>query len=172
MRIKSLNAAIAAILLGALALTAVAAEPQAATPAATDRSQYGDLAEFELRDRAVTAQDVEILERARELLVDDTHWNRQDERECADDETANRRSLFCALHAASVEILGSYDHRRVALQEVRFAIMEVAPDQEFEHRLMDFNNLPSTSLNDVHEVLRIAKQRVTTRLGEAGSSSK
>ena len=145
-----------------------AAETPVKTPvpsvAPADRTRYGDPAEYEKRDRPVSAQDVQILARTAELLRDASDWNRNDDRECKDDEAAKQRSLFCALQAASIEVIGSYDHRRVALQEVRFAIQEVAPDREFEHRLMDFNNLPQTTLADLHEVLRIARQRVAARL--------
>ena len=71
------------------------------------------------------------------------------------------------MQKASIEVLGQYDHRRVALQEVRFAIEEVSGGREFEHRLMDFNNLPETTLEDVRRVLAIARSRVAERLGKS-----
>src|ERR1700722_7872362 len=71
---------------------------------------------YENRNQPVTTADVEILDRANALLVSDSDWNRKDTRECPP--SAKTLSLFCALHEASIEILGSYDHRRVALQEV------------------------------------------------------
>jgi len=61
-------------------------------------------------------------------------------------------------------VMRSDDHRRVALQEVRFAIEEVSGGREFEHRLMDFNNLAETSIGDVRKVLAIARSRVAERL--------
>lgn len=134
-----------------------------------DRSQYGDPAEHEARDRPVTLDDIRILVRTSELLAQDSAWNRGDDRQCQDDEARGRRSLFCALQAASVEVLGRYDHRRVALQEVRFAIQEATRGREFEHRLMEFNNLPETSLADVQAVLKIARERVEARLAAAPS---
>jgi len=134
------------------------------SPPRPDRSTYGDPAEFEQRDLPVSEQDLQILVRAGELLRDTSSWNRKDDRECKDDEAAGVRSLFCALQAASIEVLGSYDHRRVALQEVRFAIEEVSHGREFEHRLMGFNNLTQTTLSDVQAVLRIARDRVAARL--------
>lgn len=142
----------------------------ASPPTAPDRTRYGDPAEYEARDRPVTEQDLEILARASELLMDAAAWNRADDRECADDEAIGKRSLFCALQVASIEVLGRYDHRRVALQEVRFAIEKRIPGREFEHRLMGFNNLPSTTLADVQAVLEIARDRVAERLrgGDAG----
>lgn len=151
----------------ALLTSASAARASEAIPP-PDRSQYGDPAEYEMRDRPVTVDDTRILARASELLATESAWNRSDDRQCKDDEAAGRRSLFCALQAASVEVLGSYDHRRVALQEVRFAIQEATQGREFEHRLRDYNNLPETSLADVQTVLRIARDRVQARLAAAG----
>ncbi|MGN6512544.1 MAG: hypothetical protein ACTHKZ_03095 [Lysobacteraceae bacterium] len=54
----------------------------------------------------------------------------------------------------------------MALQEVRFAIEDVA-GRDFEHRLMDFNNLPETSFQDVKRVIAIARERVSARLPQA-----
>lgn len=118
----------------------------------------------ERRDQPVTADDLRILQKADELLGAESAWNRQDDRECADDEKTGKRSLFCALHKACVDVLGDYDHRRVALQEVRFAVEEATRGQEFQHRLRDFNNLPTTRLADVKGVLHVAMTRVRSRL--------
>ena len=90
-------------------------------------------------------------------------WNRHDDRVCDDDEASGKRSLFCALQKAAREILGEYQHRNVALQEVRFVIQDATRDRQTEmvirslrrfsvpHRLMDFNNLPETRFEDVSE---------------------
>jgi hypothetical protein len=118
--------------------------------------------DYEKRGQPVAVEDVRILERADALLPDEARWNRHDTRDCPPHET--QLSLFCALHAATVEVLGTYDHRRVALQEVRFAIEEVSGGREFEHRLMDFNNLPQTKFADIKRVLAIARERVAARL--------
>jgi hypothetical protein len=117
---------------------------------------------YEKRDLPVDAKDVRILEQADQILSDQSKWNRQDNRDC--DPKATTWSLFCALQAASIEVLGAYDHRRVALQEVRFAIEDVSGGREFEHRLMDYNNLSTTSFQDIKKVLAIAKGRVEARL--------
>jgi hypothetical protein len=118
--------------------------------------------DYEQRGQPVDENDLRILDGAAALLADESHWNRHDTREC--EAKATTLSLFCALHKASIEVLGKYDHRRVALQEVRFAVEEVSGGREFEHRLMDFNNLPETSIGDVRKVLAIAHFRVTERL--------
>ena len=118
------------------------------------------------RDQQVTHHDLRILQRAEQLLQEPSQWNRNDDRECGDDEAQNRRSLFCALHKASIDVLGSYQHRRTALQEVRCAVEEATRGRAFEHRLRDFNNLPETQLADVQRVITTAAERVGARLPE------
>ena len=132
----------------------------------------------ESRDQAVTDDDLRILQRADSLLKDASVWNRHDDRKCDDDEAAGKRSLFCALQKANREILGEYEHRNVALQEVRFAIQDATRDRQTEiviralrqfslpHRLMDFNNLSETRFEDVKQVLRVAGERVGARLNK------
>ena len=116
--------------------------------------------ELERRDQPVTTDDLRILLKADELLKNDSVWNRNDDRECADDEASGKRSLFCALQKACIDVLGHYDDRRAALQEVRFAVEDATRGRQFEHRLRDFNNLPETSLADIKNVLRVAADRV------------
>src|SRR5687768_3123331 len=135
-------------------------QPQVTAP--TPRSQDGP--DMERRDQVVTAEDVLILTKASSLLSDESAWNRADDRVCTDDEATGKRSLFCALQKACIDVLGAYDHRRVALQEVRFAVNDATRGQDFEHRLRDFNNLPTTRLTDVQRVLRVATDRVKSRL--------
>ena len=119
--------------------------------------------QLERRDQPVTPDDLRILLRANELLKDESVWNRNDDRVCDDDEATGKRSLFCALQKACIEVLGKYDHRRVALQEVRFAVEEATVGRDFEHRLRDFNNLPETRLVDVKKVIQVATDRVKSR---------
>lgn len=141
-----------------------------ATVPAPSRDKFGDPAQYEVRDLPVTVQDLQTLERASELLGSESAWNRNDDRRCADDEAMQRRSLYCALQRASADVYGSHDpykvadHRRVALQEVRFAVEEATRGRELNHRLMDFNNLPETTLADIKHVLAQATARVRARL--------
>ena len=121
---------------------------------------------YEDRDQPVSQKDLEILDRASDLLANESEWNRKDTRECPPD--AKTLSLFCALQKASVEVLGSYDHRRAALQEVRFAIEDATKGREFAHRLMDFNNLPETQFSDIKGILVAARAKVATRLASVG----
>jgi hypothetical protein len=120
--------------------------------------------ELERRDQPVTNDDLRILLKTAELLRDESVWNRKDDRDCDDDEATGKRSLFCALQKACIEVLGTYDHRRVALQEARFAVEDATRGQDFEHRLRDFNNLPTTRLADIKRVLQVATDRVKSRL--------
>lgn len=131
-------------------------------PYVPDSSYTPTSPEAEQRSQPVSDQDLRILDRAGEILSDPAKWDRQDDRICTPEDTT--WSLFCALQRASIEILGGYDHRRVAIQEVRFAIEEAAPDQVFEHRLRDYNNLPTTRYEDVQAVLHVARERVGGRL--------
>ena len=140
----------------------------AATGATQDTNQAPSFtptsSEMEMRDQPVAEEDLKILIRADEILIDETVWNREDDRNCDDDELADKRSLFCALRKACIEVLGAYDHRRVALQEVRFAIVDATEGQEFAHRLRDYNNLPETQFDDVKRILVVAREKVSIRL--------
>jgi len=117
---------------------------------------------LESRSRAVDEIDLEIIDRAKSILKDESVWDRQDDRVCNDGDTTF--SLYCALYFASRELLGEYQHRRTALQEVRFALEEATADREYEHRLRDFNNDPQTTLAAVHGVLDVARGRIVERL--------
>ncbi|MEE8608391.1 MAG: hypothetical protein V3S55_12370 [Nitrospiraceae bacterium] len=121
--------------------------------------------EYERRSQAVTGDDLRVLKRADEILSEESVWDRNDDRVC--DEADISWSLFCSLHKASVEVLGEYQHRRVALQEVRFAIQYVSEGEPFEHRLMDFNN--SRTFPEVKKVLALATERVEARLAAQAS---
>ena len=114
------------------------------------------------REQVVDVDDLKILDRAAALLKDPESWNRQDNRRCPAD--ARTYSLFCALQAATIEVLGKYDHRRVALQEVRFAVEEKLNGREVEHRLMEFNNFPETTFIDIQSVITLARNRVAKRM--------
>ena len=118
--------------------------------------------ELERRDQPVTDEDVRILRRADKILASAAAWNRHDTRICKPTDTT--WSLFCALEKASLEVLGEYRHREVALQEVRFAVEDATRGMELHHRLMDYNNLESTKFEDIQRVLKVAGDRVAARL--------
>lgn len=117
---------------------------------------------LESRSRPVDDLDLQIIDRAKKILKDESVWDRQDDRICNDGDTTF--SLYCALFFASKDLLGEYQHRRTALQEVRFALEEATAGREYEHRLRDFNNDPETTLAAVYAVLDVARGRVAERL--------
>jgi hypothetical protein len=115
----------------------------------------------------VTKADLQIVKRARELLDSALKWNRADNRVCP--AQAKTVSLYCALQMATIEVGGRAEHRGAALQEARFVIDEIAADRNYEHRLMNYNNDPTTTFADIQEVLRITESLITLRLKANGS---
>lgn len=107
-----------------------------------------------------TKMDLEILNQAESLLTDSTCWHKNDDRKCEDDETNNSWSLFCALKYASIKIMKEYNHHNTAIQTVRFVIDDLMPNHEFEHTLMNYNNLASTTHKDIIKVIELAIKRI------------
>jgi hypothetical protein len=110
----------------------------------------------------VTKVDLEIVKRAREILDSPSKWNRADNRVCPG--KAKTFSLYCALEKATTEKSGNFEHRG-AMQEARFVIEEVAPNvKRYNHRLMDYNNDPTTTFADMQEVFRLLEDHIAKRL--------
>lgn len=116
------------------------------------------------RSRIADAADLVIVQRADAMLDSETTWNRADTRECPPEEA--KLSLFCALYKASIEVGGSYQHRRTALQEVRFAVEDKSLGKAYQHRLRDFNNDQATTLDDIRAVLAAARLQIERRLAD------
>jgi len=113
----------------------------------------------------VTTADVRIVKRAREILNSESKWNRADTRICPAD--AKTFSLYCALEKATNEVIGKFEHRGAAMQEARFVIDEIAPNRKkYHHRLMDYNNDPTTTFADIQKFFRLLEERITKRLQE------
>ena len=110
----------------------------------------------------VSQADLKIVQRARKILSSPTRWNRADNRECP--AGARTFSLYCALEKAMTEVSGNFEHRGAALQEVRFIIDEIAANRNYNHRLMDYNNDPTTTFADVQEVFAITERLIALRL--------
>jgi len=110
----------------------------------------------------VTKTDLQIIKRAREILDSPAKWNRADNRECPAE--AKTFSLYCALQRATIEVAGKAEHRSAAQQEARFVIDEIAADRNYEHRLMNYNNDPTTTFADIQEVFRITESLIALRL--------
>jgi len=111
--------------------------------------------------------DLQTLHMAESLLTDSANWRRDDDRKCEDDIETGRWSLFCALKHSSVEKMGEYNHHNTAMQAARTAIDETVPDHAFDHPLMDFNNAPTTTYEDIIRVLAAAKKKIRRQLNSA-----
>lgn len=119
----------------------------------------------------VAQADLQIAKRAREILDSPTKWNRADNRQCP--AGAKTISLYCALQIATNEVSGKSEHRGAALQEARFVIDEIVVNRDYNHRLMDYNNDPTTTFADIQEVLRITESLIALRLkAEAANAGK
>jgi hypothetical protein len=110
----------------------------------------------------VTPVDLQIVQRARELLDTPAKWNRADNRKCPAE--AQTFSLYCALETATLQSGRTFEHRGAALQEMRFVIDEITAERNYDHRLMDYNNDPATTFADIQEVFRITESLMTLRL--------
>jgi len=111
----------------------------------------------------VTIDDVRIVQRAKAIIDSPAKWNRADNRVCPADATTF--SIYCALEKATKEIGGSFEHRGAAMQEARFVIDDIAPNaSEYEHRLMDYNNDPTTSFEHLQKFFTLLEARVQERL--------
>ena len=119
----------------------------------------------------VTRADIRIVRRARNILGSPSKWNRADNRVCPPE--AATFSLYCALEKATDEVTGNFEHRSAAMQEARFVIDEIAPNRnQYQHRLMDYNNDPTTKFSDIQRALRLLEDRIARRLKEQSAASK
>jgi hypothetical protein len=105
-----------------------------------------------------TPDDIKIMDRALELLSSQAIWNKNDNRMCPPN--PDKWSLFCALTQATVEVSGGVHYRQPAHEKVREVLNEVGGDRVKTHRLMDYNNHPDTTLDDVRNLLFNAKSRI------------
>jgi len=117
----------------------------------------------------VTKADIDIVRRASQILNSPAKWNRADDRVCPPD--AKTFSLYCALEKATEEVDRSFEHRGAAMQEARFVIEEIAPNaNRYSHRLMDYNNDPTTAFADIQGVFWLLEKHIVMRLANKQSS--
>jgi hypothetical protein len=105
-------------------------------------------------DLAPSPVDIDILQRARELLASEDNWNRSDDRACDDDISEERYSLFCALYRAQLDVTGHYKHHRPAMREPRRIIKRTLAERITVHGLRSINNHPATTLEEIVGILR------------------
>jgi hypothetical protein len=118
----------------------------------------------------VTKADVRIVQRAREILNSPSMWNRADTRVCP--ANAKTFSLYCALEKATKEVQGEFQHRGAVMQEACFVIDEIAPNKNYHHRLMDYNNDPATTFADIQKFFVLLEHRITARMSESQRDNK
>lgn len=129
----------------------------------TSQLTYGQ-GNKENRDLIFDSTDLKIIQRADDLLSDQSKWSKDDDRECEDDMAEGKYSLFCALFKASIDVTGEYVHRRPAMQIVRFTLENYGIDRAEHHRLMDWNNHPETTFREVKQVLKESIKEVKRQL--------
>ena len=110
------------------------------------------------REAAPSSTDREIILHAKRILANAAAWNRADNRQCP--ATALSWSIYCALEKATIDVAGAFHHRRPALQIVRQLVDERTAGRPYEHRLMDYNNDPATTLADVQELFDESLRRI------------
>jgi hypothetical protein len=109
-----------------------------------------------------TADDLAIIDRAVALMPDAQRWNKNDNRECP--AGAPKLSLFCTLMQATTEVSGGVHYRQPAMQAVREELNRVDASRIKTHRIMDYNNHPDTTLQEVHGLLQKARTRVAAEI--------
>jgi hypothetical protein len=102
--------------------------------------------------------DREIVQRAASILASANVWNRNDNRQCPAGATV--WSIYCAMEAATAEVTGGTDHRRPAMEVVREIVEDRTQGRNYNHRLMDYNNDPTTTFTDVQNIFREALDRM------------
>jgi hypothetical protein len=102
--------------------------------------------------------DREVLKNAATIITSDSVWNRADNRKCAP--AATTWSIYCAVQRATIEVTGGFHHRRPAMELVRQIVEERSQGKSYHHRLMGYNNDPSTRLEDVRSLFGEAIARI------------
>ncbi len=108
------------------------------------------------------SDDLAIIDRAIALLPSPQAWNKNDNRQCPAGQP--KLSMFCALTQATAEIAGGNHYRQPAMQAVREELNLVDAKRINTHRIMDYNNHPDTTLEEIHALLRKAKGRVQQQI--------
>jgi len=111
----------------------------------------------------VTAVDLQIAERAANLLSTAEKWNRTDTGDCP--AGAKTFSLHCSLDRASQEVNGHKDGRSAVMQEARITADLMAP-KKYGTPVADFNNDSATTFQDIQEFFRILSNRLTRRMAQ------
>lgn len=102
--------------------------------------------------------DQKIVQGAAAILSTERAWNRADNRKCP--ASATTWSIYCAMEKSTIDVTGGFHPRRPALEVVRKIVDERTDTRNYHHRLMDYNNDPTTRLSDVQELFKEALKRM------------
>jgi hypothetical protein len=105
-----------------------------------------------------TMKDLDILNKADEILMDETMWDKNDDRDCKADSINDRFSLYCVIHKAMMDVTSDFNHRGAVLEIVRKTIREANPNTYYQHDLMDFNN--QNDFTAVKALLFLSKEKL------------
>jgi hypothetical protein len=108
----------------------------------------------------VAAVDLQIVDRARDILGAPDRWNKADGQTCP----ANQKTvgIFCAFKRASEELIGEWNETGPAMREARQLVNSLAK-KHYDDRLVDYNNDPDVTFADLQTFFRI-HARVAKRL--------
>ncbi len=112
---------------------------------------------------SVSEVDIQILKKAKEILLSQDSRNLNGERSCDDDIATGNFSIFCSLYYASIEVDGVYRHRRPAMRAVREEAVKRYPD-EYLHELRDINNNPDITNQDLVDIIDSVIVKLTKEL--------
>lgn len=104
------------------------------------------------------ALDQKIIQRAAAILSTEEAWNHADNRTCP--ASATTWSIYCAMEKSTIDVTGGFHHRRPALEIVRKIVDERTATRNYHHRLMDYNNDPTTRLSDIQNLFKEALTRM------------
>ena len=121
---------------------------------------------------ACAAIDVQIVKRVREILDSPSKWDRASTQSCSP--SATSFGLYCAFEKATKEVSGedSFDGDGAGLDEARKLIDEIAPNHgKYRARLVDYNNDPTVTFEDLQRLLQLAEERLAKRLSDLKPSN-
>ncbi|MGS2724271.1 hypothetical protein ACVBEJ_11040 [Porticoccus sp. GXU_MW_L64] len=113
------------------------------------------------RESPVSEKDVIILKRAAFYLEKKENWDRSYDRFCL---LWVKKSLFCAIALAQKEVDGKYIHGSTSIQHVRYVIDDNYKSRWKYHPIMEFNNHPDTTYEEVKFIINEAIKNIEERL--------
>jgi len=114
----------------------------------------------------VTAADTMIVSRMERLLSSEDAWNKHDADSLDTCPAAMRGvTLRCALKRASLEMTGEYDGGDGAVVSEARRTIDALPHRQYDARLIDFNNDPAMSFDDLRRYLELLKSRLAAEIG-------